>query len=60
MEAVDPEDLKSPSTALCYGILLSAKENYDEARKYLQLASAGRLLPEEKLLADLELAHLKP
>ena len=58
MNAVDPEALKAPSTALCYGLLLSAKGDTAGARKYLQLASAGQLLPEEKLLAGRELERL--
>ncbi|HZJ16639.1 MAG TPA: hypothetical protein VFD27_16405 [Chthoniobacteraceae bacterium] len=58
MDAVDPEALKVPSTALCYGLLLSAKGDTEAARKYLQLANAGQLLPEEKLLAGRELERL--
>ena len=58
MNVVDPEALKVPSTALCYGLLLSAKGDTAEARKYLQLANAGQLLPEEKLIAGRELERL--
>lgn len=58
MNAVDPEALKAPSTALCYGLLLSAKGDTEAARKYLRMANAGQLLPEEKLIARGELDRL--
>lgn len=42
--------LAEPSIACCYGILLAADGSKDEARRYLDLAARGNLLPEERAL----------
>ncbi len=55
MRALRPEELKEPSIATYYGLLLTAKGEKAEARKYLELAKTGSLLPEEKrLVAEAE------
>jgi hypothetical protein len=50
LRALDEKQLETPSTALSYGILLAAN-GAPEAKKYLDLAEAGHLLPQEKALA---------
>jgi predicted Zn-dependent protease len=48
-----PQALDQPAIALYYGVILGTN-SVAEARKRLELASNGNLLPEEKeLLADL-------
>ncbi len=49
---VNPSALKQPEIALYYGLVLGTNSPA-EARKYLDLAATGKLLPEEKnLLTD--------
>jgi Flp pilus assembly protein TadD len=50
MEALAPGQLENPGVAVCYGVILCASGETNKARKYLDLALAGRLLPEEKAL----------
>jgi tetratricopeptide (TPR) repeat protein len=56
LERLNRAELKQPSVALYYGVLLSDAGESTEAMPYLQIAQAkGRLLPEEKqLLAETE------
>jgi predicted Zn-dependent protease len=57
-QKLEPSQLKKPSLALYYGVLLSATGKAGEAAPYLQLArTQGQLLPEEKqLLAETDKA----
>ena len=48
MGAFDKKQLERPEIALYYGSMLAATGAADEARKYLDLADGGNLLPEEK------------
>ena len=48
---VKPESLEQPSIALYYGVILGTNSPR-EARKYLNLAAKGNLLPEEKALLE--------
>ena len=50
MTSLEPRELEVPATALCYGILLAASGNADEARKFLHIAETGRLLKNERAL----------
>jgi hypothetical protein len=52
LRKLKPEALEDPPIALYYGVLLSASGQADQARKYLDLAQAANLLPEEKLLLE--------
>ena len=52
LQGLDAKDQSSPTTALTYGVLLAAKGLKDEAGVFLDVAEKGRLLPEEKLLAE--------
>ncbi len=53
MQQLNPKDLETPSIAGYYGLLLKANGNKTEAKKYLNLAFKGNLLPEEqKLFGD--------
>jgi Flp pilus assembly protein TadD len=52
LEALKPEELESPAIALYYGVLLSANGDNAKSVKYLDLAAAGKMLPEEKSLAQ--------
>lgn len=47
---VDGAELRNPSIAAYYGIVLVAAGEKDKAREYLQLARTATLLPEEKEL----------
>lgn len=49
LEALPPEELRLPTRALYYGLMLQAKGDA-AARNYLDIASQGRLLPEELAL----------
>jgi thioredoxin-like negative regulator of GroEL len=42
--------LEDPAVAACYGVILQATGHAEQARRYLELASKGRLLPEERKL----------
>jgi len=50
IEQLPPQQLESPSIAACYGLILKASGDSAKAVRYLELASKGRLLPEEKEL----------
>ena len=50
LQKLPESELRIPSTALCYGIVLAAKGQEDEARVFLETAEAGRLLPQEKAM----------
>ena len=58
LRQLDERDLRNPSNALCYGVVLAAKEMTDQARVYLDIAENGNLLPEEKKLAERARAKL--
>ncbi|MGB8165937.1 MAG: hypothetical protein WCF18_00495, partial [Chthoniobacteraceae bacterium] len=45
-----PEQLRAPPVALCQGVFLSAVGRKDEAAPFLQIASSGPLMAEEKAL----------
>ena len=51
LQQFNEKDLQVPATALCYGMVLAANGKDAEAKKYLDLAEAGPLLPQEKSLA---------
>jgi hypothetical protein len=51
LEKLKNESLEKPSTALYYGVLLSALGENEKAARFLALAETdGQLLPEEKQL----------
>lgn len=50
LEALPPQQLEIPSIACYYGVLLAAAGEPAKAKKYLDLAAAADLLPEEKEL----------
>ena len=52
MEQLTPQELEKPSISGYYGLLLQATGNRAKAKKYLDLASKGNLLPEEKKLFE--------
>jgi predicted Zn-dependent protease len=52
IEQLKQEDLENPSIAGYYGMILQATGNREKARKYLELSSKAKLLPEEKRLID--------
>ncbi|MBI5385478.1 MAG: tetratricopeptide repeat protein [Verrucomicrobia bacterium] len=52
LEKLKPQHLEIPSIAVYYGVILRATGQTNSAKKYLTLASKGRLLPEERLLAQ--------
>jgi len=45
LEVFREEDLEKPSVALTYGVLLAASGDATKAKKYLDLAETGKLLP---------------
>ena len=51
LQKLPESELRIPSTALCYGVILAAKGQDDEARVFLDTAQAGQLLPQEKAMA---------
>ena len=51
LQQFNEKDLRIPATALCYAMVLAASGKDAEARKYLDIAEAGTLLPQEKNLA---------
>ena len=52
-EKLREEQLRNPSVAAYYGVLLAADGQLDKARRFLDLAARATLLPEEqRLLAD--------
>jgi Flp pilus assembly protein TadD len=52
LEALPASQLESPSIAAYYGVLLAAEGQTEKATKYLDLASRGQLLPEEKVMIE--------
>ena len=52
MNQLSPEQLRTPSIAIYYGVILAAAGQKDKAREYLSLVSEANLLPEEKALAN--------
>lgn len=63
MNALTEEQLREPSVAAYYGLILAAAGQVDKAREFLNLASQARLLPEEKeLMAKTEesLSRMSP
>lgn len=52
LEQLTPQQLEDPGIAAYYGVILKASGNTAKARKYLELASKARLLPEEKKLVE--------
>jgi|GEM_PF-1424474 len=53
MESLDPGQLKEPSVAMYYGVLLTANNMRTKALEYLQLSKQEKnLLPEEKELIE--------
>ena len=58
LQQLEENDRRIPTTALCYGVILSTKGMADEARLFLEIAEKGSLLPEEKQLAERARAKL--
>ena len=52
MERLQPGELESPALAVYYGLLLKSQGQGGKAVRYLALGRKGRLLPEEKVLAE--------
>lgn len=52
LQQLDEAYQRTPTTALVYGVVLAAKGMKDEARRYLDIADKGALLPEEKTLSE--------
>ena len=52
IEQLKPQELQDPSIAGYYGLILKATGNGAKAKTYLELASKGKLLPEEQKLFD--------
>jgi hypothetical protein len=50
MMGLRESQLRNPSLATYYGIILAAAGENEKARKYLDLAASGKLLPEERAL----------
>ena len=50
MNGLSESQLRDPSLAAYYGILLAAVGENEKARKYLKLAASAKLLPEERAL----------
>jgi Flp pilus assembly protein TadD len=50
MNALSEDQLRDPSVAAYYGVLLAATGEAAKAREYLNLATSAKLLPEEKAL----------
>ncbi len=59
-KALDPEKLKQPNIAAYYGLILSATDAKEEARKYLEIGKDAKLLPEEKRLIAQAWQRLNP
>jgi hypothetical protein len=53
-----PEALEDPSVALYYGVLLSAANESQKAKMFLELAQRAPLLPEEKALLQAALRRM--
>jgi cytochrome c-type biogenesis protein CcmH/NrfG len=52
MERLTPQELKDPSIAGYYSLVLQATGNKEKARSYLNLAFKGPLLPEERKMFE--------
>lgn len=52
MSKLSDEQLRQPSVALYYGVVLAANGDRVRAREFLDLSSGAYLLPEEKTLAE--------
>jgi len=50
LKALNPAQLREPAVAAYYGVILAAAGDRENARSYLQLGAAAKLLPEEKRL----------
>jgi hypothetical protein len=50
MNELSPDELKDPPIAVYYGVFLASSGNNEQAEEYLKLASAAKLLSEEKEL----------
>jgi tetratricopeptide (TPR) repeat protein len=50
MNGIRESQWRDPSVAVYYGIVLAAAGENEKARKYLDLAASGKLLPEERAL----------
>jgi hypothetical protein len=58
MDQLSPDQLRDPSVAVYYGLILAAAGQKEKAREYLGRASQANLLPEEKaLVARAESIH---
>jgi len=52
MDQLTPDQLRDPSVAVYYGVILAAAGRKEKAREYLQRAAEATLLPEEKALVE--------
>jgi len=52
LRKLKPETLEEPAVALYYGVLLSAANETQKARKYLDLGQSAASLPEEKAVLE--------
>ena len=52
MQQLPPKALETPSIAGYYGLILRATGSPAKAKVYLEWASKGKMLPEEKKLFD--------
>ncbi len=52
MDQLKPEQLDQPSMAGYYGLMLAASGDKAKAKRYMELAAKGRLLPEERELIE--------
>jgi tetratricopeptide (TPR) repeat protein len=52
MDQLTPDQLRDPSVAVYYGVVLAAAGQKEKAREYLQRAAKATLLPEEKALVE--------
>ena len=50
LQQLPEKELRVPTTALCYGMILAAKGKEDEAHAFLDVAEKGKLLPQEKMI----------
>jgi Flp pilus assembly protein TadD len=57
MEKLTPDQLRDPSLAVYYGIVLAAAGQKDKASEYLRRSSEAKLLPEEKALVAKAESH---
>lgn len=50
MDQLSQDQLRDPSVAVYYGVILAAAGQKERAREYLRRATQANLLPEEKAL----------